>query len=459
VTVDILPDDVLVEIFNFYIDIGGRLWYPLENTWHALVHVCRRWRYLVLTSPRRLNLQLKYGGHRPLSKVLGVWPVLPVILVSSDFYHPESDHRWDNRVAALESKHYNRICEIHITDMTNPRWRRFAAAMQKPFPELTCLEVTARGDVEPVLPDSFLGGSAPHLRTLFLRRIPFPSMPKLLLSGLVSLFLWDIPDSGYISPDAMATALTVMTRLETLNLWFGSPRSRPGPASRPLPPPTRFVLPALTKLSFQGVYGYLEDLLARTDAPLLYHLHIAFFMDWDFYVPQLHRFIDQAEEFKTFAHAEMLISDFSIWLDLYSKTGLGDYGKLRLEIRESDWQLSSFARVCRSSFPLISALEELRISISRHDDLESSHWQDNMEWLGFLDPFTAVTNLYLTRGIASCICGALQELSRERAFEVLPALRNLYIDGLRPLEHIEEAIRPFTNARQLSGYPVAIDHW
>ena len=155
-------------------------------------------------------------------------------------------------VAALESEHSNRICEIYIDDMTNSRWERFAAAMQKPFPELTHLEVWTP-DVVPVLPDSFLGGSAPRLRTLKLRRIPFPSIPKLLLSanGLVKLYLWDIPDSGYFSPDAMATALTVMTRLESLHLRFRSPRSRPDPESRPLPPPTRFVLPALTKLSIQ----------------------------------------------------------------------------------------------------------------------------------------------------------------------------------------------------------------
>jgi hypothetical protein len=270
-----LPDDVLVEIFDFYVNIEILLDTP-QMTWHALVHVCRRWRYLVFASPRRLNLRLEYGGHGPMSEVLDAWPVLPVILISraANLPDPKSDQRWDNMVAALESEHYNRICEIYISDMTNSRWERFAAAMQKPFPELTHLEVSVYGDLVPVLPDSFLGGSAPRLRELRLRSIPFPSMPKLLLSanGLVTLSLWDIPDSGYISPDAMATALTVMTRLESLDLQFRSPRSRPDPASRPLPPPTRFVLPALTELTFKGVYEYLEDLLARIDAPLLYYL-------------------------------------------------------------------------------------------------------------------------------------------------------------------------------------------
>src|SRR5712675_2884745 len=159
--------------------------------------------------------------------------------------------------------------------MTYSRWERFAAAMQKPFSELTNLGVSGYYDVVPIVPDSFLGGSAPRLRTLFLERVPFPSIPKLLLSanGLAELVLEDIPDSGYFSPDAMATALAVMARLELLYLRFRSPRSRPNPASRLPPPPTRFVLPALTQLTFQGVYEYLEDLLTRIDPSSLLPLH------------------------------------------------------------------------------------------------------------------------------------------------------------------------------------------
>ena len=47
-----LPDDVLLAIFDF---CGDK--YELE-AWQTLVHVCRRWRSVVLGSPRRLGLQL-----------------------------------------------------------------------------------------------------------------------------------------------------------------------------------------------------------------------------------------------------------------------------------------------------------------------------------------------------------------------------------------------------------------
>jgi len=38
VTVGALPDDVLLEIFDFYLERS----YP-EDAWQMLVHVCKRW--------------------------------------------------------------------------------------------------------------------------------------------------------------------------------------------------------------------------------------------------------------------------------------------------------------------------------------------------------------------------------------------------------------------------------
>jgi len=43
-SIDMLTDDVLVEIF-FCVNIRDIP--SLRNRWHVLVHVCRRWRYVV----------------------------------------------------------------------------------------------------------------------------------------------------------------------------------------------------------------------------------------------------------------------------------------------------------------------------------------------------------------------------------------------------------------------------
>jgi hypothetical protein len=261
----------------------------------------------------------------------------------------------------------------------------------------------------------------------------------------------------------MATALTAMTRLECLYLRFRSLPSRPDPGSRPPPPPTRFVLPALTQLMFKGIYEYLEDLLAQINAPRLYGLYVEFFMDLNFHVPQLHRFIGHAEEFKAFDCADVAICDHLIKLRLYPSTAeVNDLARLVLRIngRELDHKLSSLTQICSSSFRLISALEELWIR--EGNSLRLSHLKDDMEaarWLKLLDPFTALKNLYLPHETAQRVCYALQEFSGKREAEVLPALRNLFVQGFPSLEPVQEALIPFIAARELSGHPVVIDHW
>lgn len=44
----------------------------------------------------------------------------------------------------------------------------------------------------------------------------------------------------------------------------------------------------------------------------------------------------------------------------------------------------------------------------------------------------------------------------ERATEVLPALENVFISGLKPFGPLKEAISEFASVRQLSGQPVSI---
>ena len=202
--IDILPDDVLLEIFDFYVitdslheleDIPpGEIQRAIE-AWQLLVHVCRRWRRLVLGSPRRLNLRLFCTSKTPIRDTLDVWPALPLVVDSGGFMGFSSDT--DNIIAALG--HNNRICQV---DLYFWDLEEVLAAMQVPFPELTDLQITCTSvGAEPVIPDSFLDGSAPRLQFLELRGIPFPGLPKLLstTTNLVEIELTDIPHSWYIS--------------------------------------------------------------------------------------------------------------------------------------------------------------------------------------------------------------------------------------------------------------------
>ena len=259
VTIDMLPDVALLEIFHYYVD-GPR---TDIKAWHRLVHVCRKWRYVVFGSPRRLNLLLFCTEKTPVRETIDAWPPLPILVTSYDHW------TWgvDNIIAALE--HNDRIYQLNLFRVRSSEMKKVFAAMQQPFSALQYLDLYSKSETS-VVPASFLGGSAPQLQSLALQYIPFPGLPKLLLSAthLVKLHLWSIPHSGYFSPEAIVTGLSALTRLESLWIRFRSPRSRPDRRRRP-PPPTRTLLPALTRFTFKGVSEYLDDLVARIDAPLL----------------------------------------------------------------------------------------------------------------------------------------------------------------------------------------------
>jgi hypothetical protein len=197
----------------------------------------------------------------------------------------------DNVVVALE--HNDRICKIHLCHTLSLGFEKAVAAMQQPFPELTCLELWLDDKTAAlVVPASFLGGSAPQLQSLSLHGIAFPALPELLLSAthLVELELWDIPRSGYFSPEAMVTGLSALTKLESLHIE-SNPQWRPDQKCRLPPQLTRTLLPVLTVLVLKMAVEYLEDFVARIDAPLLHHPDITFFDPPPVDTPQLTQFM------------------------------------------------------------------------------------------------------------------------------------------------------------------------
>ena len=110
------------------------------------------------------------------------------------------------------------------------------------------------------IPNPFLGGSAPCLQKLSLNSISFRGLPKILLSAthLAQLYLYGISHSGYISPQAIVSSLSVLFSLKTLLFHFESPQSPTDWESQSWPPPGRSILPALIKFHFKGVAKYLQ---------------------------------------------------------------------------------------------------------------------------------------------------------------------------------------------------------
>jgi hypothetical protein len=365
----LLPDDVLIDIFDCLLRKEG------TQEWMTLAQVCRLWRSVVFQSPLRLNLRLVCTPKTRARDTLDIWPHLPLII---RLFGDETTDV-DNIVAALE--HNDRVCQIDLNYWLSPERESVmdSAAMQKPFPELTHLHLGMYEDNEsrPILPDSFLGGTAPRLRSLHCRRLPFPGLPKLLLSAthLVKLHLYDIPRSGYIPPEAMATTLSALTSLESLALNFRDPPPRPALGSRRPPPPTRFILPRLTRIQFKGASEYLEEILARIDAPRLNRLEITFFNQIVFDTPQLFQFTSRTPTLRAPKKGHITFDFMGIDVRFSSETS--DYRGLSVRIlcTVSEWQLSCLEQVCTSSLPPVSTLEDLYIV----EGYPRPHWQDDVE--------------------------------------------------------------------------------
>jgi hypothetical protein len=477
VTIDHFPDDVLLAIFDFYVfkdhdldlrELSGRDTKRKMESWQSLVHVCRRWRSLVFVSPHRLKLQLfcVTGGYS--RKSLDVWPALPLVI---------QGHVYDSSVnnVITKLKHSERIYQIDLHCHSTSQVQKLWTAIQMPFPKLAvlCLSLgdstsklwSYRGlSYEPVHPDSFLGGSVPHLRFLALTFIPFPGLPKVLLSAthLVKLWLLTVPHSGYISPEAMVTCLSMLTSLEELKLQFHSPQSSPDQESRPPVPPTRFVLPTLKTFSFKGVNEYLEELVARIDTPRLDRLLTSFFNDIDFNTPEFNQFINRTPTLGAYDEARLIFGSGGAQVRLCQfRPERSDHRMTEVNIlcQVSDWQLSSLAQICTLSLQPFLTMENLYI----HEDLDSPpNWTDdieNTEWLNLLLPFTAVKILYLSKPILPRIAPALQELAGARTTEVLPALKKVVFEGSQPWEPAQEGIVQFISARRFIENPVASSAW
>jgi hypothetical protein len=312
-----------------------------------------------------------------------------------------------------------------------------------------------------VVPDSFLGGSTPRLEVLTLCGIPFPGLPKLLLSAthLVYLRLDDIPHSGYFSPDGMIAALSTLTSLEHLFLQFRSPRSCPDPASRRPPSKTRSVLPVLTTFLFKGVSEYLDDLVACIDAPRLNILRIIFFNDIVFDTPQFMQFISRTPMSRAPEKAQITLQDRRAGVTFPSQTSRDGYFSVEVLCKGLDWQFSSLEQVCTSCLPPVSILEDLYF----YEDLDSRlDWKDSIEsrqWLELFRSFMAVKNLYLSENFASRIAPALQELFEGRTSEMLPNLQNIFLKGLEPSGSVQESIGQLVAARQAANHPIVISPW
>jgi hypothetical protein len=464
VTINALPNEVLLKIFDFCrVDslrennlklLGGAWWGPWPGvwprTWHRLILVCQRWRSVVFSSPRRLCLRIYCKEYIPVREILDAWPPFPIELFATYLDEPSV-------MAALE--HRDRICKLFF-HLKCPQQERFATLMQEPFPALTGLHIMT--GIDRVLPITVLGESVPRLQSLTLTDIPFPTLPRLLLTcnDLSELCLRSITRPGYVSPDAMITGLSALTKLTHLTIQFERPMASPPWPNRTTGRPsslTRAILPSLTMFQFEGASTYLDDLLARINAPQLETLKIEIFhfhRSGD--VIDTQQIIHHSRTLGSFNRAELMFASYSVGLKFCQpeETNPPKTLELVIQIQDEDpgFQVLSITDICTQSLSLLHSVTELDIL------LNNPVWNDfkvlthNTEWLGLLDLFEPVQTLRLSGELQSNLVSSLKGLGGEiAAAELLPALQNLYFRECSTDEYQKQSIdRFFTRRRHFS---------
>ena len=367
-----------------------------------------------------------------------------------------------NVIAAL--RHSNRVCHVDLC-VTGSLLETMVTVMQKPFPVLAHIKILLTVGVVAVLPDGFLGGSAPRLQKIHLHNLSFPALPRLLLStsNLITLSLGPIPPTDYISPEAMVACLAALPRLETLFIAFQSSTPRP---SRIRPSPlTRIVLPALTSFTFQGASEYLEDLVARIGSHQLELIHVDCLNPLvDVPVAQLPKFVDRSvgPKLTLFKHAQVRYSYGSFSFGMYRPEYHPFWDRVparpfKRTIKRTiiscagiGRQVSNIAQVLsRFSTTLSNVVHlELEVRPKAGRQLESA---TNIDWLHLLRQFSAAKTLYLSPELTGCVAPALEDITEEMVTEVLSSLDLICLDA-RPVPSVEK----FVAVRRLSGRAVTI---
>ena len=444
VTIGELSDKVLLKIFCHFLDASPR-------HWPTLMHICRKWRRIVFGSQRALRLQLFCTHGMAVLKTIDCFPALPIVVQygGSQALDPPAPEDEDDIIAALT--HSDRITSINLT-VTSSLLKKLSA-IKKSFEKLEHLILLSRDGMRLTLPNSFQWG--PHLRHLHSTGIAFPALLQLLhLSrNLVDLHLHEVLDPSHTPPEALINALTNLIQLRSLSLHF-LPTVRH--LSSPPPSGELVVLPALSRLNFQGSTEYLEGLVARIDTPLLGNIEVTIFNKSNFGFSTLRKFIDRIGMHKSYRRAEILSSGNAISIFL---TRPGDLTCLKFQsFREPlSEQLSIVAQICIQLSVFLCNVEELHISAQRPSNEEHGLYSER--WQEIINSFTGVKWFHVSGNLSANIVRPLRLVPGKPREFVLPALQNLYILQPGPCYScLREAVVSFMVSRRLSCRPILVDY-
>ena len=455
-----LSNDVLLCIFLFlrprcpYLPSSLRPKSSLTWAWHRLAHVCRRWRYLIFTSPRRLGLGLVASKKRR-GTTLDLWPPLPISIYYDSPWTPSLEDEQDV-ITTLE--HSDRIFEIKLT-ISNTLLNSNVWMESFPTLERLCLSSPPGYHHSTALPSGFLGGSAlasRRLRYIVLKRVSIPTLPQLLLSsrGLIHLYLGEdvLTGDGFLSPAVLSAALSAAAQLKSLHVHLPSNifHEEQGSTDSGLPPPNLVALPALIYFKSDGPDEYLEDLVSRIHAPLLERICVCVPQQHvqPLDIPRLSQFISRTERMSSLPFQTSILleeSGFRISHDF----GIRGHICFEFTCDLGLLEVSQVDHIYRQLTPLMSDVGRVSIEVN----ITPPNLPDETDVARWLQLFR--------------LCGGAQELELNSEYpvyeahgspklgqEVLPALRILRVYGFDM--RLPRFIESFVAERELTGRPITL---
>jgi len=456
-SIHILDDDSLLNIFRLcrpVLPVGvaihdtreGRIW-ARERWWYKLVHVCQRWRRLILTSASHLELCFVCTCGTPVADMLKHSPPFPLIVDYVNDGHGLSAE--DGEGIRLALQHRNRVHRICLLGL-----RKLVVLMDKEFPVLEYLFLW-HGLVDwddwrrPIdsLPQTF---KAPNLRHLVLSPTTFPKVSP-LLSTTVFLATLSLGIDGYFHPNDLLERLAHLPQLETLRIAFLSPVPNHGAQERLLYTLsiTEVNIPNLRWFWFKGTSAYLEALLPEMNTPLIDNLQITFFDQINHPVPNLLQYLRTAENL-TFGSARFLFYDRAVSVTIYPRDGERTY-TFHIEARGGrlDQQLFFVAQLFNALSPAFFSVEVLTLDYKKHT---LSSEASRLQWRKLLMSFNNVKTLRVHSGLVGDISRSLQ-LEGEPPLELLPELKVLECPATSAAA---AALNAFIDAREVTGRPVRL---
>ena len=313
-TINNLPNEVLLEIFDLYRHTFGdplsseRAW-NTKNGWFKLAHVCHNWRCIVLASPSRLRLRLYFTSNTP-TRALALERLshLPIVVnYSNVIWKGDASKRFTSAI-----RYPNRVCRIAIQGSYDAS-DRITEALDMSFPALESLELEYTTSIESVLRSPSFMTSIQFLRHLRLEGVSLASACPLLsiTKSLVDLIL-NLQMVFSTKGESLLAHLQHMPHLRNLEM------SSLSYYTEELPPTTSALLPKLTGIRVVAERRQAEWFVTGLDTPSLREFHISI-TDYSriLHIPHLTKFIRAVGVI--FVTAQLKIDGTNLRTDLFSR--------------------------------------------------------------------------------------------------------------------------------------------